>query len=299
MSLCGFEINMVNTLKCVWQCNSSLGEGPVWCSKTGTLFFVDIKSPSILNWHPNGASKIFPMPSEIGSIALRKDGGLVAALRRGLAFVELNPLTVEFLPLSTHEPKENRFNDGKCDSKGRFWIATMDDGCRQPLGAIWRLSEDLHLERIDTGYIVGNGFGWSPDGQTMYFTDSENRKILAYPFDPITGSLGERRCFATIPTSAGYPDGLAVDVEGCVWSAHWDGSRITRYRPNGSIDRVILMPVPRPTSLAFGGDDLGKLYVTSASIGLSVEQLADSPLSGGLFEMDSDTQGLQVARFGG
>ena len=133
----------------------------------------------------------------------------------------------------------------------------------------------------------------------MYYTDSENRTILAFDYDAETGDISRQHVFVRVTDEAGLPDGLTVDAEGFIWSAHWDGWRITRYNPDGDIDRVIRMPVPRPTSCAFGGDSLNKLYVTSASIDLSPTQLAAAPLSGGLFELDVGTTGLPEPYFGG
>lgn len=269
---------------CLWEAGCRLGEGPLWCADTGTLLFVDIKAREILSWR-DGATARFGVPSEIGCIVKRRQGGLAAALRDGIAFVTLDPFTVEMaLPVEADLPG-NRFNDGKVDPQGRLWAASMDDACKQPTGAIWRIGADLAARRMAGGHIVGNGFGWSPDGATMYFTDSENRTILAYDF--ADGEISGRRVFATVAPEHGYPDGLTVDAEGHVWSCHWDGARVTRYRPDGSVERVVAMPVPRPTSLAFGGPQLDRLFVTSASIDLSPESLAAAPLSGALFEIDT------------
>ncbi|MCP4701777.1 MAG: SMP-30/gluconolactonase/LRE family protein [Gammaproteobacteria bacterium] len=273
--------------KCLWKSGTMLGESPLWCAETNSLLFVDIKHPGILSWHPGGRTAHYRMPTDIGCIVHRQSGGLVAALRTGIAFVTLDPLVIELvLPLET-DLHGNRFNDGKCDSQGQLWLASMDDAVCDPSGAIWRISANLSAARMGGGYVVGNGFGWSPDNSIMYFTDSENRTIFSFPFDSASGSLGERCVFATVPDDAGYPDGLTVDCNGYVWSVHWDGARITRYRPDGSVDRVIAAPVPRPTSLAFGGKDLDRLFVTSALIGLDKKELARAPLSGSLFEVDT------------
>ena len=290
---------VVTSLRCCWDIKAVLGEGPLWWPEQGRLLFVDIKAPAILSWHPTQPTRRYALDSEIGCMVHRRSGGFVAALRKGLAVVELEPFAVEpFLPFESDMPG-NRPNDGKCDPSGRLWVASMDNAVKAASGAIWRLGADHALIRMAKGHIVGNGFGWSCDGRTMYFTDSENRTIFAYDFDPANGSLGQRRVFATIAADAGYPDGLCVDGENYVWSAHWDGARITRYAPDGTVDRVIAMPVPRPTSLAFGGADLDRLYVTSASIDLTPEQVAAAPLSGGLFELDVGVRGVAEPRFAG
>jgi sugar lactone lactonase YvrE len=284
----------------IWPFVAQLGESPVWCEAEQRLFFVDIKRPAIHVWAPDGGCRSYAMPSEIGCIVLRQSGGIVAALRSGLVFVTLEP-ELTFKPFATIDTDlpGNRPNDGKCDSAGRFWVATMDNSERDASGRLWRVTPDHRVSPMAHGHIVGNGVGWSPDDTSMYFTDSAARKIFSYPFDAATGTLGERRCFASIPADAGYPDGLTVDAEGYVWSAHWDGWRITRYRPDGHVDRVVPMPVPRPTSLTFGGANHDRLYVTSASIGLDAQALAEAPLSGAVFELNVGVAGRPGARFAG
>ena len=287
--------------RCLWPAEALLGEGPLWCPDQDRLLFVDIKGPAILSWWPDGTGRHdrIAVPDEIGCLVARRAGGFLAAFRKALALVALDPLAIRDLCPIEPELPGNRCNDGKCDPQGRLWLATMDDAIRTASGAIWRLTGDGTLCRIADGHVVGNGFGWSPDGTVMYFTDSEERVIYAYPFDGPSGSLGPRRRFAEVPADAGFPDGLTVDREGGVWSAHWDGARVTRYRPDGRIDRVIGLPVPRPTSLAFGGADLDRLFVTSAAIGLSAEQRSRYPLSGGLFELDAGVRGLPACPFAG
>lgn len=285
------------TVECLWPVAATLGESPVWWADRQCLLFVDIKAPAILWWRTDGTSGRLAMPSEVGAVVLRESGGLFAALRSGLAFVDPDSGQIEMLASPERELPENRFNDGKCDPSGRFWIASMHDPAQKPSGNIWRVGSDLVPVRMDGGFVVGNGFGWNRAGTAMYFTDSEERTIFCYAYEPSSGTLGDRSVFARIPSDQGYPDGLCVDEEDHVWSAHWDGWRITRYRPDGSVERVVPMPVPRPTSVAFGGPDLGSLYVTSARDGLDEEQLRAAPLSGALFRLETATRGLTVARF--
>ena len=286
-------------VRCVWEGPALLGEGPVWCPDDGILYFVDIKAPAILWLNPDGSAGRMVVSSAVGAIALRRGGGLVAALRDGLAMVD----TADVAPRIFCSPEEglrrNRFNDGKCDHAGRFWLASMDDQETNPTGSVWRLDPDLRATRMFGGFVIGNGFGWSPDHKTMYFTDSTIRTIFAFDFDLGAGKIGRRRVFATVPESQGYPDGLCIDADGYVWSAHWDGWCITRYRPDGSMDRVVPMPVPRPTSLAFGKKALDRLFVTSARHGLPAEALERAPLSGGLFELDVGATGMKVEKFVG
>jgi len=286
-------------VKCIWQAGCLLGESPVWDAERNQLWFVDIKARRIHGWNDHGGRQSYDVSGEIGSLVLRQNGGVLAAIDQSLLQIDFAPFSEQRVEIDFAEPPRNRFNDGKCDAAGRYWVASMDNDCRRPSGRIWRITPDYAAKCMAEGHVVGNGFGWSPDNQWMYFTDSENRRIMIYPFEVEDGGLGRPEVFAEVPVDAGLPDGLAVDAEGHVWSAHWDGWRITRYRPNGDIDGVVPMPVPRPTSLAFGGEDLSRLFVTSASMGLSDVELRDAPLSGGLFEVMPTACGLPAHRFSG
>jgi len=284
----------------VWEVATELGEGPVWSQREGALYWVDIKDPRVLRFTPStGAREAFPMPAEIGCIALRERGGLVAALRSGFHFLDLEAGTVE--PIVDPEPDlpGNRFNDGKCDRQGRFWAGSADQAEQDPSGPLHRVDHHHTVTRVHSGVVIANGFGWSPDNGTMYFTDSSRQIIDAFDFDAATGAIANRRVFAAVDEADGMPDGLAVDAAGFVWSAHWAGGRITRYSPDGTVDRVIELPVPNVTSLAFGGGNLDRLFVTTARLGLSDEQLGAAPLSGGLFVLDVGVVGLPEERFRG
>jgi sugar lactone lactonase YvrE len=146
---------------------------------------------------------------------------------------------------------------------------------------------------------LSNGLGWSPDDRLLYYTDSLRRTIWVYDFDLASGAIDNRRVFAQVPNDAGVPDGLCVDAEGYVWSAHWGGWRLTRYAPDGRIDRLVPMPVPQPSCPAFGGPDLDVLYVSSAAIGMSAADFAKAPDAGGLFTLEPRVRGLPVNRFAG
>lgn len=277
-----------------------LGEGPVWSTREQSLYWVDIKKPCVRRWTPDtGEQRVWPVTAEIGSMALRSRGGMVLALRDGFALLDLE--SGEVAPLHDPEPGQlgNRFNDGKCDPQGRFWAGTMDCEEKDCLGSLYRLDPDHSCHRMVEGIICSNGLGWSPDGRTMYYTDTWTHRIDAFDFEPATGEVGNRRPFAEIPEGEGGPDGLAVDAEGGVWSARWDGWKVVRHAADGSVDAVVELPVPRPTSCAFGGPDLRDLYITSASTGLDLAALAQAPLSGSVFRVRTDVRGQEDHEFGG
>ena len=290
-------------VSCVLAADDLLGEGPVWSERQGALYWVDIKRPALRRWTPGtgtGAVTDWPLPADVGSFALRTRGGAVVALRTGLHLLDLDSGALTAVCDPEEGRPENRFNDGKCDRRGRFWAGTMRDDESAPDGSLYRLDADHSCTRVLSGIICSNGLGWSPDGTTMYYTDTWTRRIDAVEFDPDTGALGARRVFARddVP-GEGVPDGLTVDSEGGVWSAKWDGWRVVRYAPDGSVDRVVPMPVQRPTSVAFGGPDLGTLYVTSARIGLDPAALRQAPRSGGLFALDPGVRGLPEPEYAG
>jgi sugar lactone lactonase YvrE len=281
---------------------AALGEGPVWCPRENALYWVDILEPALKRFVPaTGETRSWTMPQLIGSFALRESGGVVVALRRGIFFFDFATGAVRDVFGAPEEPNDTRFNDGKCDRAGRFWAGTMHfDGLpRQPKGSLYRLDADLRCTRMETGIRTSNGLGWSLDNRLMYYTDTRVSRIDVFDFDPATGAIANRRPFAHVPTETGMPDGLTVDAEGCVWSAHWDGWRIVRYAPDGSVARVVKLPVQRPTSVNFGGPDLRTLYITSARDGLDAQALKDQPQAGGIFALETEVAGLPEPRFAG
>jgi len=285
-------------LELVLKSNLLLGESPIWNSFDNSLYFVDIKNPSIHRLQfPSGCFESISAPSEIGCIALSQDGNLIAAMQSGLAHVDFKTSRYSYFSSIDTDLSNNRPNDGKCDKVGRLWIASMDNQENNPSGRLWCISHLTKPKVWDSNFVIGNGIDWSPDGKKMYFTDSVNRSIFVYDYDLSNGSIKNKKTFAQIPKAHGFPDGLTVDSEGYIWSAHWDGWRITRYAPDGAINLVIEVPIPRPTSLAFGGSNLNRLFITSASYGLTTEDLIRSPHSGSIFAYESSVPGQTCNRY--
>lgn len=290
----------MSEVRCVLDARANLAEGPIWDAERGLLWWVDIKVPMLHAFDPeSGDDRIFPVPDVLGAAVPRASGGLVLALRDG--FYAYDPETAEARVIARPERDRpgNRFNDGKCDRRGRFWAGTMDDAEVEPRGDLYRLDPDGSTAHFPAGFVVTNGLGWSPDDRIMYFTDSVGQVIHAYDYDIETGNIDNRREFVRTDPDGGYPDGLAVDGEGFVWSAHWDGWRVTRYDPDGRVERVLDLPVPRVTSCAFGGADLSTLYITSARVGLDAAGLERAPLSGGIFALQPGVSGLPERGYAG
>jgi sugar lactone lactonase YvrE len=279
-----------------------LGEGPLWDVESQRLYFIDALGRRIFRCTEDGAEMCaWTVPSRIGSMALRASGGAVVALRDGFHALDLE--TGQITPFCHPEywPDTVSLNDGKVDRQGRFWCGSMDLGEAAPTGTLWRLDPDLTATAMERGIICSNGPCWSPDGRTFYFADSFRGTIWAWDCDPATGTLSTKRDFAHIPADrGGAPDGATVDAEGCVWSATVFDGRIRRFRPDGSIDREIEMPVCKITSVAFGGPKLDRLFVTSMAEAPLPKYPGDGPLRGALFVIDGlGVTGLPEPRFAG
>ncbi|HYF21694.1 MAG TPA: SMP-30/gluconolactonase/LRE family protein [Ramlibacter sp.] len=286
-------------VRCVAEVPSLLGEGPLWSPRDDALYWVDILTPSLHCWR-TGEGDAETKLGTMSSVAVpRAGGGLLLATPGGL--VGFDPGTQALSPIAHPEAgrRGNRYNDGKCDRRGRLWIASMDMGTAAHRGSLFRVDADGRWQKMDEGFTVPNGLAWSPDDRRLYFTDTWRRTIYAYDFDLRTGTIANRRDFITFDERDGKPDGLTVDEEGCLWVALWDGWQLARVSPDGRIVDRIRLPVPRPTSCCFGGADLRTLYVTSASVRLSEQELAAAPLSGSLFALEPGVRGLPEPMFAG
>ena len=288
-------------VRCAAETRSLLGEGPTWSPRDSSLYWVDILTPSV---HCFDTVSGVDTENKIGSmvsVAIPKaTGGLLVAMPGGLMTLELSQKTlVPFCHPESDRPG-NRYNDGKCDRMGRLWIGTLDMGAAANRGNLFRVDPDGSWRKMDVGFTVANGLGWSPDNKHMYFTDTPRRTIYRYDFDLLAGTVSNRQPFITLDANDGTPDGMTVDEAGCLWVAVWDAWRVSRFSPQGEELLRIKMPVPRPTSCCFGGPNLDTLFVTSASVRLNEEALAAAPLSGSLFSIRiPGVRGLPETTFAG
>lgn len=261
-----------------------LGEGPWWDERRQRLLWVDIKRRLVRQAALDGTEEApLEAPSDVGFAVRDDQDGVVAGLRDGLhrwADGRWSPLWT-----GDYDTADHRVNDGKTDSAGRLWFGTMHDPETEATSAFYRYADGRCVQQLDA-VTTSNGLGWSPDDRSFYYTDSMARRIWVFDFDADGGRLSNRRVFAEDP--AGYvPDGLTVDVDGAVWAAKWDGAKVVRYRPDGSVDLELAVPVRRPTSVAFVGPDLGTLAVTTADAGLGPSE----PLAGRVLLIRTSTQG--------
>jgi sugar lactone lactonase YvrE len=297
-------------IRCVLRARSVLGEGALWSPSEGVLYWVDQMRPELHRFDPRTGKDTMvsaDLPEQLGALVPRASGGFVLAASDGISFVsaDLRKRTPLVNPIAAL-PRAS-FNDAKCDRQGRLWAGTTDRMERDPIGCLYRIDPGGEARAIADGYICSNGPSFSPDGRVMYHSRSDQRAIHAYDIDGETGEARRGRIFATIAPDAGVPDGSTVDAEGYIWSAHWDGWRVSRYAPDGRVDREIEMPVQSPTSCAFGGPDMRTLYVTSASIRmvdgkwvyLDDAGFEAAPLAGGIFAIDVGVRGLPEPAFRG
>lgn len=274
-----------------------LGESPIWHPLEKVLYWVDINSKKLFRLDvKTNQKKIWDMPTDICSIVPNAKGGLLVAMKTGIAL--LNPVSNDLhyrCQLSEKDAKNTRFNDGHCDRQGRYWVGSVDitKGMEEksPIASIFRLDAN-QLILQDSDYICSNGVVTSLDSKYMYICETVKRIIYRYDFDATQGAIRNKKIFATLPDDAGFPDGIAIDSEGYLWNCHYNGWRITRYSPDGKIDRVIKIPTQSPTSCCFGGDDLKTLYITSAKRDVPEKETINQPMAGNLFAIDVDVTGI-------
>lgn len=287
-------------VKCVVECANILGEVPVWDVDEQNLYWVDIEGKKLQRLTPaTGEVRIWHMPERIASFALRERGGLVVAFASGLAFYDLDSETIEWIARPEAHLPGNRFNEGKVDREGRFWVGAMDDSLENRTAGLYRLNPDLSLMKIRGDIGISNCFVWSLENDRFWFADTLLKQVYTYDYDHERGAISNQRLF-TDTTGLGYgPDGGTIDEEGYIWIAMWDGWKVSRFSPDGTLDREIHLPVARPSSCMFGGTDLSTLYVTTAVWNATPAELEAQPLAGGLFAINAGVRGVREPRFAG
>jgi sugar lactone lactonase YvrE len=274
-----------------------IGECPLWQPDQAALYWVDIAGKAVHRLHPaSGMHRSWQMPSEPAAIAHCASGGLMVALRSGFSHLDTNSGSIRPIASATYDTATTRFNDGRCDAAGRFWAGTMYEPRDKKNAAMYCLERGNVRTAWHGGITVSNGLAFSPDNRIMYHADTTAHAIYRRDFDLATGHAGQPSIFKQFSSNrtegyGGRPDGAAVDSEGAYWCAMFDGGRLLRLAPDGMILSEITLPLRCPTMLAFGGDDLRTLYVTSASNNRSQEELEQFPLSGCILCLRVDVAG--------
>lgn len=264
-----------------------LGEAPQWNGRDNCLYWVDAFRPAIRKWNP-ASNKLdnYTMPCDIGSFVFTTDGRVVAGMRSGFNLVDLANGDVELIVNPLQRDTRLLLNDGKCDRAGRYWCGSVHSDFIGRQAELFCLDTDLSVRKMDDGFIVGNGIAFSPDNTRMYFADSRDETVWLYDFDLDRGTLSNRRVFFSTADMDGRVDGAACDTEGNYWCALVHGGAVGCISPDGKLIERIAVPAKHPTMVAFGGDDLSTLYVTSASSLLTPEETALWPDAGKLFQIE-------------
>lgn len=283
----------------VLDARARLGEGPVWDDETGELVWVDILSGRVHRTTPAGADQVVEVGRSVGSVGLRRGGGLVLATDDGFHLLDPGAATTRRIAAVEADDPLTRANDGKVDPQGRFWAGTMAFDEVTVSGSLYRLDQDGTVTRHLTNVGISNGIDWSADGSTMYFIDSPERGVDTFRWDAATGTISDRRRLVTIAAEDGKPDGMTLDAEGYLWVACWGGWSVRRYAPDGTFDRAIRFPASNVSSVAFGGPDLDEFYATTAWHLLDAAGRAAQPLAGGLFRCRPGVRGRLAGRFAG
>jgi len=287
------------TVEVVANDRNLTGESPVWSMREGAIYWLDTRAPRIYRFNlSTGKRDDWGCPAKVNAIGLRR-GGLVCATKDGIYYLDTATGAYEKGVDPEAADPHSRANDGKVDRAGRFWFTSMEDDGKTPTGNVYRLDADRTATRVDGGYLVPNGVGWSPDDRLMYLGDTRLGTIFVFDFDAVSGAMRNKRPFVQTPESDGMPDGLCVDSQGYVWSARVGAGAIARFAPDGTLDRRIALPVKRVTSVMLGGDDLRTLFITTAARTLSPEDLVAQPLAGALLAVRVDVPGLPEADYAG
>ena len=294
----------VSAIRCVAPVRAKLGEGTVWDHGAQVLWWIDIFGRTIHRYDPERDEQAsYATPEDPGCLAPRaRSDGLVISMTSGFYFFDPSPGT--FTPIVDPESaiEATRFNDGRTDRQGRFWSGTMViDAKAEPrkIAALYRLDADLSCHRVVEGVGCSNGLAWSPDSRTMYFADSHTPLIRAFDFDPNTGDAENPRTFVDLSDINGIADGATVDEHGCYWVTIPFQGKVLRFDPAGTLMSTYTLPCDIPTCCEFGGRDLDTLYVTTAALNRTPEELKDQPLAGGLFAIDAGVRGLRATPFAG
>jgi sugar lactone lactonase YvrE len=296
-------------VRCVVDSRDKIGEGAFWCPDEQAVYWLDVPMPSRLHRFvpATGRHDQWPMPEMITAMAKRGDGTLLVASQGGLNFFD--PKSGKLARKASPEADQplNRSNDGAPDARGRFWMGTMmnnlgtageDLPITAATGALWCIEPDLSAKKVIGDITITNGVVWNPNSTVLYVADSALQIIHAYDFDLERAAVANCRVHSDIK-DLGSPDGAAMDSEGYLWSARWEGHCVARLAPDGAVDQVVPMPAAQVTSCAFGGADFKTLYVTTARHGLSPEAAARYPQQGSLFAFEAPVPGLPRPRFAG
>ncbi|HTM46957.1 MAG TPA: SMP-30/gluconolactonase/LRE family protein [Polyangiaceae bacterium] len=285
-------------IECLWQVGAQVGESPLWVPSENALYFVDIYGDVLHRYHPeSGEKRSQPATARLSALVPLKSGGFLGSAQHSVGKVDVTTGKLDSWATLSNEPATNRLNDGKCSPQGFYYTGSMDDTKQRSSGSLYLMDGSRTLRAIDSGYTITNGPAFSPDGRVMYHADTTGHVLYRFAVES-DGTLTGKLAFLHFTAETGRPDGMTTDTDGGLWVAHAAGSCIKRYSPEGKVLQVIQLPVTKVTSMAFGGADYRTLFITSACIGLSTQELQAQPLAGALFATVPGVQGLPAAAYG-
>lgn len=276
---------------------AELGEGPLWSADHGALTWFDVSGRKLWRHRPGAEAQSLMLDRMPASFGWRQ-GGMIFAFRNGMALTDFDGTVEQEIPCTPVDFAKERFNDGAVDRQGRFWVGSFNPKAEPEAGSLYRVDHDLSMHKVETGFTMSNGLGWSPDGRTMYFADTRPGRVFAFDLDSDSGQTCNRRILIDYSGARGRPDGLTVDAEGCLWVAEVEAAHVARYDPDGRLMSTLPMPVSKPTCVTFGGPDCATLYITSMRLGFDADRLAAEPDAGGLFRAHPGVNGLPEPLFG-
>jgi len=273
-----------------------LGEGALWHPGEKKLYWIDIEGRSLHLYDPiSNKDYSFPTGERIGTVVPVQNGGALVALQNGIHKININTGELE-LVVNPLKDVQMRFNDGKCDPAGRLWVGTLSLDGRKEASVLYRLDKDKTIHTVLDSVTISNGIVWSVDKKTMYYIDTPTSMVQAFDYDNKTGEISHQRVVVRIPKKDGYPDGMTIDAEGKLWIALWGGGAVARFDPiTGKMLQKIKVPSPHTSSCAFGGENLDILYITTARVKLTHDELGKYPTSGGLFAVIPGVRGVPAS----
>ncbi len=288
------------TPKIEYEIESLLGEGAFWNYKTKELYWIDIEGKQLHIYNPETKqNKSFTTPSRIGTVVPHNETEAIVALEDGIYNLDLNTGVTNILSDVEHSVTENRFNDGKCDPSGNLWVGSMHYAQTAPKANLYKIDAKGNSEKMLDNITISNGIVWTSDAKTMYYIDTPTGNIRAFDFDKNDNTISNERVAVKVPTTLGYPDGMAIDEENMLWVGLWNGNAVVRFNPiTGEVISKIEVPAHNVTSCAFGGDNLDVLYITTASIDMTDEEKKQYPLAGSLFKVKPGVKGVKSTFFG-
>ena len=281
------------------QSNNQLGECPLWDYRTNELIWIDVEIGALYFATPSGgAVEEHKFDEQIGFVVLCNSDDYILGLKSGWCRYNRKTRKTQRIEHTSDNVLSNRWNDGKCAPDGSIWAGTMDVRLKPNQGALYRFDSEGHLYKMYQPVSISNGLAWNEDLGVVYYVDSLSRSVATFAYEPNKSSVLQeiRRFF--IPEDMGYPDGMTIDQDGMLWIAHWEGGCIARWHPvTGQLIKKVSVPAPRVTSMAFGGNSFSRLFITTARIGLSEEQIQEYPLSGSIFYFDAYSNGNESIIF--